>query len=90
MSQHEWNGAIQSHAVVQLILKHIQVVETVGLSTTGKQDDVMITPLITTRHRTYTVGFSASESACSGIPYTWLTPGNEISIPMELGPDKRT
>ena len=36
---------------------------------------------------TYTVGFSASESACSGIPYTWFTPGNEMSIPMELGPE---
>ena len=35
---------------------------------------------------THLVSLSASESACSGIPYTCSTPGKTISIPTELGP----
>ena len=35
---------------------------------------------------TYTVFLRAKLSACSGIPYTCSTPGNEISKPTEQGP----
>ena len=51
MSEHEWDGSIQSHTVVQLVLKHVKVIETVWLPAAGKvkqqKNDVMITSLIT-------------------------------------------
>jgi len=33
--QHEGDGAVEGHAVVQLILKHIKVVQSIGFSTTA-------------------------------------------------------
>ena len=35
MCQHEWDGAVESHLVVQVILKHVQVVEPIGVAITG-------------------------------------------------------
>ena len=35
---------------------------------------------------TYTVDLSASESACSGIPYTCSYPTNVISTPIDVAP----
>lgn len=35
VGQHEWNGAIESHLVVQLVLKHIQIIQTIGVTLTG-------------------------------------------------------
>ena len=37
VGEHEWNGAIQSHTVVQVILKHVKIVKTVRLPTAGKR-----------------------------------------------------
>ena len=44
---------------------------------------------MTVPHGRYLVDLSARLSACSGIPYTWLTPGKDTSTPTELGPDRR-
>lgn len=35
VSQHQWNGAIQRHLVIQLVLKHVKVVESVRVTATA-------------------------------------------------------
>ena len=35
VGQHEWDGAVESHLVVQLVLKHVQIVQAVGVPVTG-------------------------------------------------------
>ena len=87
MSQHERDGAVESHLVVQIILKHVQIVQSVRIITTTQHMYIIrdIARCVTTTHL---VVLRARESACSGIPYTCSTPGNEMSIPTELGPSE--
>ena len=85
MWHHVRNRPIQCHRVIKLILKHIKVVQSIRICTAP----VLKTQLNKTTLRTdktCLVTFKASESACSGIPYTCSDPGKDTSSPTELGP----
>ena len=70
MSQHEWDGAIESHLTVKLILEYIKVIESVWFTSTAhikrkKKDSFKKRNHIPF---SYLVVLRARESACSGMP----------------------
>lgn len=76
MGQHDWNRAVKSHRVIQLVLEHIQVVEPIWISITETEeqkvsDSIFILYVIIKIIfvvDTHSVVLSLRVSACSGMP----------------------